>query len=64
MGIKYTGNVEDYVHGRTKRQNITRWMYIPEPKYKPTWRDVLWAIVWIVAVVPVIAFFVVWFMYQ
>ena len=61
MGIKYVGPTSDRVYGRQKRQNITRWMYIPEPKYKPTLLGVACAMAYIIAVIEVIAFFVVWF---
>lgn len=59
MGIKYTGTVTDSIRGRKKRQNIDRWMYMPEPKYKPTWQEVLWAIVCIIAITCAVAFFAV-----
>lgn len=56
MDIKYVGNVGDYVHGRKKRQNVTRWMYVPKPKYKPAWGEILCAVVCIITIVFTIAF--------
>lgn len=61
MGIKYVGNVANSVHGRQKRQNITRWMYIPQPKYKPTWSEILCALMLLVAAIHVVILFVVYF---
>lgn len=62
MGIKYVGSVSDRVYGRQKRQNVTRWMYVPRPKYKPTFEEVAWAIAGIIAVIDIIIIFVVWLM--
>ena len=57
MGIKYVGTVADNVHGRQKRQNITRWMYVPKPKYKPNLYDALGVVILVIAIGITIVFF-------
>lgn len=59
MGIKYVGPTSDRVYGRTKRQNVTRWMYIPKQKYKPAWDEVLCATLGIIGIIISIIFFAV-----
>ena len=56
MSIKYVGPTSGRIRGRAKRQNIERWMYVPEPKYKPAWGDIVCAAICIITIVFTVAF--------